>query len=275
MRIGEAAKLLGVTPKTVRHYEKIGLLKEPERSEGGYRLYSAEDLLRLHRIRRLQALGLSLGQVKAVLGEGDHERSLEDILKRLLDEVEARIAALEERRRRIRSLLAGEETEAASTPSFERAMDLLGEQLSEVSAATLEQEKGLWAVLDSFEWPEGYDEENEKLFRYFAEHPEEYGRMLALGERLTALADVPEDDPEVGRVANAMVRHFEDHPLPEEYMTRTSWSEGPLERIMPELVASSLPPAQRRCMELMFERLAEAAERSGERAGRNQPGREP
>lgn len=40
LRIGEAARLVGVTPKTVRHYEKIGLLPKAERSESGYRLYS-------------------------------------------------------------------------------------------------------------------------------------------------------------------------------------------------------------------------------------------
>ncbi len=69
LRIGEVAKLLGVTPKTVRHYEEVGLLKQPERTEAGYRLYSADDLLRLHRIKRLRSLGLSLTQVKGVLGE--------------------------------------------------------------------------------------------------------------------------------------------------------------------------------------------------------------
>ncbi len=54
LRIGEVAKLLGVTPKTLRHYEKVGLLRQPERTEAGYRLYCADDLLRLHRIKRLQ-----------------------------------------------------------------------------------------------------------------------------------------------------------------------------------------------------------------------------
>ena len=40
LRIGEVAKLLGVTPKTLRHYEKVGLLEETERTEADYRLYS-------------------------------------------------------------------------------------------------------------------------------------------------------------------------------------------------------------------------------------------
>ena len=61
LTIGELARLAGVTPKAIRHYHKVGLLREPERSEAGYRLYGAEDLLRLGRVRRLAGLGLSGG----------------------------------------------------------------------------------------------------------------------------------------------------------------------------------------------------------------------
>jgi len=39
LHIGEVAKLLGITPKTIRHYHKVGLLTEPQRTESGYRLY--------------------------------------------------------------------------------------------------------------------------------------------------------------------------------------------------------------------------------------------
>jgi DNA-binding transcriptional MerR regulator len=69
LQIGEIAQLLGVTPKTIRHYEKIGLLARPERTRAGYRLYDAQDLLRLQRIRRLQALGLSLKKIRALPGQ--------------------------------------------------------------------------------------------------------------------------------------------------------------------------------------------------------------
>jgi predicted site-specific integrase-resolvase len=41
LQIGEVVALLGVTPKAIRHYHKRGLLAEPTRSEGGYRLYTA------------------------------------------------------------------------------------------------------------------------------------------------------------------------------------------------------------------------------------------
>ncbi len=66
LHIGEVAHLLGVTQKTIRHYHKVGLLAEPARSQGGYRLYTTSDLRRVLRIRRLQALGLSLKQIKGI-----------------------------------------------------------------------------------------------------------------------------------------------------------------------------------------------------------------
>ncbi len=87
LHIGEVARLLGITPKAIRHYHNVGLLAEPERSAGGYRLYRARDLVRLLRIRRLQSLGLSLKQVKSVLGKPDQERSLSAVLPFVIDSV--------------------------------------------------------------------------------------------------------------------------------------------------------------------------------------------
>lgn len=83
LHIGEVAQLLGVTPKTIRHYQRIGLLNEPERTRAGYRLYNAQDILHLHRIKRLQSLGLSLKQIKALLGQSSDKRSLREVLQAL------------------------------------------------------------------------------------------------------------------------------------------------------------------------------------------------
>jgi DNA-binding transcriptional MerR regulator len=55
LHIGEVAALVGVSPKTIRYYHEVGLLAEPPRTGAGYRLYTAQDLLRLQRIRRLRA----------------------------------------------------------------------------------------------------------------------------------------------------------------------------------------------------------------------------
>jgi len=117
LHIGEVAKLLGITPKTIRHYHKVGLLTEPQRTESGYRLYTASALLRLQRIRRLQALGLSLKQIKTLLGEHvvGQESSLRDVLQSLLEELSTEITSLEEQRERIRMLLASDTIDIISS----------------------------------------------------------------------------------------------------------------------------------------------------------------
>lgn len=260
LRIGEVAGLVGVTPKTVRHYAKIGLLREPARAGSGYRLYAADDLLRLRRVKKLRSLGLSLSRVREVLGEArgeaDQERSLRDILKTLRAEVEAELALLEERRTRLEAMLSGEDPEDAETPpSFEKAMELLGEHLSGLSERALDQERKLWSVLDAFEWPEGYEEGNERFFRYYAEHPEEYRDLLVVGERLTEISDFPEDDPMVEEVAVELVSYFEKYPPP-EYLDGLPWVAGdPIGQTMMELMVSSMSPAQQRVMALLATRM--------------------
>ena len=141
--IGEVAELLGITPKAIRHYEKLGLLGKPGRSESGYRLYSADDLLRLHRIRKLQSLGLSLKRIKGILGEGGSGIELGGVLEALLGEVEHQIEHLEERRARLREMLAEEDpSEADEEPHmFRLTRRHLEGHLSRATPEALEQEK--------------------------------------------------------------------------------------------------------------------------------------
>ena len=81
LRIGEVARLVGVTTKTVRHYEKVGLLQQTDRSDAGYRLYTADDLLRVHRIKQLRSLGLPLQRIKEVLGGSGSGEDLQGVLE--------------------------------------------------------------------------------------------------------------------------------------------------------------------------------------------------
>ena len=67
-RIGEVAKLTGLTTRTLRYWEELGLLSPAERRESGERLYSDADIARVGRIRELQELlGFSLTEVRTVL----------------------------------------------------------------------------------------------------------------------------------------------------------------------------------------------------------------
>jgi DNA-binding transcriptional MerR regulator len=104
LRIGEVAELLGITTKTIRHYEKLGLI-DPDRTESDYRLYTPEDVLRIQRVRHLQSLGLSLKQIKMILSNADDGELWEKVLAALLQQIEADIDVLTERRERIAGLL--------------------------------------------------------------------------------------------------------------------------------------------------------------------------
>ena len=70
-RIGEVADLTGLTRRTLRHYDDLGLLVPATRSSGDYRLYDEDDLLRLLQIQNLKAIGLSLPEIAAALADPD------------------------------------------------------------------------------------------------------------------------------------------------------------------------------------------------------------
>ena len=66
--IGELARKAGLSAKTVRYYEELGLLEAAERTESGYRTYSERDVERVMFIQGAKALGLSLAEIKGVVG---------------------------------------------------------------------------------------------------------------------------------------------------------------------------------------------------------------
>jgi len=71
LTVGQLARATGVSAKTIRYYEQIGVLPAPRRSAAGYRHYSRSDVHRLLFIRRARALGLSLAHLKALTAELD------------------------------------------------------------------------------------------------------------------------------------------------------------------------------------------------------------
>ncbi|UJW28404.1 MerR family transcriptional regulator [Saccharothrix sp. AJ9571] len=95
----QLAELAGTTLKTVRHYHKIGLLEEPERSANGYKQYRVRHLIRLLRIRRLVDLGVPLAGI-AAMEESDENA------EQTLRELDAELAASIERQQRMRKDLA-------------------------------------------------------------------------------------------------------------------------------------------------------------------------
>ena len=66
-QIGEAAERVGLSLRTVRYYEEVGLVTPTDRTSGGFRLYNDEDLERLELARDLKPLGFSLDQMRELL----------------------------------------------------------------------------------------------------------------------------------------------------------------------------------------------------------------
>ena len=67
MRIGEVAQIVGISARSIRHYHRLGVLAEPERTTGGYREYDVADLARIARIAFLSSSGVPLREVGALL----------------------------------------------------------------------------------------------------------------------------------------------------------------------------------------------------------------
>src|SRR3954464_14506822 len=109
MRIGELARLTGVTVETVRFYERRGVVPTAPRTPGGYREYPPGTVDRIAVARRLQHLRLSLHEIARPRRAPDAGATCDDQRWRLraaLDRVEARMRELEETRRAVADELA-------------------------------------------------------------------------------------------------------------------------------------------------------------------------
>jgi MerR family transcriptional regulator, repressor of the yfmOP operon len=84
-RIGELATRVGLTERTIRYYEELGLLESVKRLEGGVRVYTDDDVRRLKYIRKLKTLGLSLQEMLELENLYRRHRSNRSMLPRLMD----------------------------------------------------------------------------------------------------------------------------------------------------------------------------------------------
>jgi len=109
LSVKEVADLVGVTPRTVRHYHAIGVLPEPERDGSGYRRYGGKEVVELARIVRLRGLGMPLAQIaERITAAESSDVSLRDALNGLADELDAEIDQLVASRDRLRELADSE-----------------------------------------------------------------------------------------------------------------------------------------------------------------------
>jgi len=257
LHIGEVARLVGVSTKTIRYYHQIGLLAEPERTESGYRLYNAAHLLRLQRIRRLRALGLPLERIREILEQApqDHEKTLRAALHSLVEELSAQILELEERRSFLQELLAREHLEMEDRETYlfysPEMKERLLPHLAHLGAESLEWGQRIDAMLGSFHWPDEYRQGFERSLRHVADHADRYRQLFALEERLARLAHLPEDDPEVEQLAEDYVQSEEIALLFRQLEQAGLGEENQFSAALAGLLTQVASPALRRFFEIL------------------------
>jgi DNA-binding transcriptional MerR regulator len=121
-KIGELARIAGVTVRALHHYDSVGLLVPSERTHSGHRLYSAADVERLYKLLALRQVGLPLEEIASLLDSPD---GIGDTVRRQLGRVEQQLGALEQLRLRLTRLLAAVDGGELSTQHLLDAMEAM------------------------------------------------------------------------------------------------------------------------------------------------------
>jgi len=105
IKIGDLASMFGLTARTIRYYEELGLLKSDDRTEGIHRRYPERNVVYLKRIKQLKSYGLSLGEIKEFFDLAETD-STGELCKALLirkyeERVETETAAIREAQSRL------------------------------------------------------------------------------------------------------------------------------------------------------------------------------
>ena len=123
MTVGEVAKKMNVTVRTLQHYDKEGLLSPSAVSEGGRRLYTDKDLVRLHQILSLKHLGFSLSDIRNRLISLDTPEEVAEILAEQAGLVRQKIESLSESLRELNTLR--EEVLQMQSVDFKKYADII------------------------------------------------------------------------------------------------------------------------------------------------------
>lgn len=140
MTVGEVAKKIGVTVRTLQYYDKEGLLSPSAESEGGRRLYTDKDLVTLHQIISLKSLGFSLDDIKQRLISLETPTDVANALTEQADDIRRKIEQL------TASLTALEQLKAEvlqmQTVNFKKYADII---------VNLQMKNGLYYLIKRFD----------------------------------------------------------------------------------------------------------------------------
>jgi len=116
LKIGELASRLGLNVRTLRYYESIGLLPEPDRTQGGYRLYTEDDEQLLRFVLQAKSAGFSLDEIQRIVRLGQHGRACDYVrmtVERHIQQIDAQIDRLRELRADLSALQTSESEDGA------------------------------------------------------------------------------------------------------------------------------------------------------------------
>lgn len=126
LTVSKLAREVGTSPDTVRYYERLGLLREADRTPAGYRQFGESDVERMRFIQAAQRLGLGLAEIRELLEITEHGLCpcghARGLLEAKLSEIEAQLENLTAMRGTIRGVL---DTEAETGRCFSCPPDLL------------------------------------------------------------------------------------------------------------------------------------------------------
>lgn len=139
MKVGDLAERAGVGVQTLHYYERLGLLPKPDRTAANYRLFPASALRRVQFIKKAQALGFTLEEIKEILGLREQGRApcrcVADVGKKHLQELDTRIAALQEFRRELAAVVPKWEKETSGQRKCAGEFCDLIERLPEIAGS--------------------------------------------------------------------------------------------------------------------------------------------
>lgn len=188
--VGDAARATGVTVRTLHHWDAVGLVRPSARTPAGYRLYTAADLARAHRVVLYRELGVPLDEIAALL---DSPEDADASLRRQRDLVRERLRRLERAADALDRLVEARERGVLLSP--EEQVALFGEDWQPSWAAGARER---WGETD--QWAQFAERAAERT-------AEEWGAVAAEAEAvLDALADalsrgVLPGSPEAGALA--------------------------------------------------------------------------
>lgn len=195
-QIGETARRAGVSVRTLRHYDAIGLLVPCEITQAGYRLYDADAMVRLEQILYFRELGFALEEIREIMTSPEYDaREAMKRQRELLQMQKMRINAMIER---LDEAIAGHGT--PKTEVFDMS------EIEKVKKQYADEAKQRWGHTDAYR-------ESEKRTSGYGKGDWQniLSGMTQIFDRFAAVRDLPSDDARVLDLVEAWKQYITDH----------------------------------------------------------------